>query len=310
MKKYTVGVDVGGTNIKIGLIDPKGSVFHRTRLITKTYGSDKQRLIKVLAEAVLTLISESGISKKQVQGVGIGLPGLINPKDGIVIFLPNIPGWRNVPLKAKLEKCLGLPVYLENDVNLITLGEWGFGAGHGCRNMVGMTLGTGVGAGLILDGKLYRGAGFAAGELGHMPINFKGPKCNCGSFACFETFVGNTRLQKRAEAIFKRKGIALEDVFRLAKSGDAQALRFWQEAGELIGTGLIGMVNLLNPTHIVIGGGVSRSHQFLFPAVRRAIKARAMAVQGNMVRIVRARLGDDAGIIGAQILVNQEQQVK
>ncbi len=310
MKKYTVGVDVGGTNVKFGLIDPSGAVLHRNRLVTKSYGSDKNRLIKALAEGVLGLIAASGISKAQVAGVGIGLPGLVNPKDGLVIFLPNIPGWRNVPLKAKLEKYLGLPVYLENDVNLITLGEWGFGAGRGCCNMIGMTLGTGVGAGLILDGKLYRGEGFAAGELGHMPINFEGPRCNCGSFACFETFVGNGRLQRMAEEKFQRPGIALEDVFQLAKTGNVKALRFWQETGETIGTGLIGAVNLLNPTHIVIGGGVSRSHQFLFPAIRRTIKARAMAVQGRMVKIVRARLGDDAGIIGAQILVNQEQQAK
>ncbi len=310
MKKYTVGVDVGGTNVKIGLIDQKGAVLHRTRLATKSYGSDQQKLISALAEAILTLVSENHISQKQIQGVGIGLPGLVNPQRGLVIFLPNIPGWRNVPLKAKLEKYLGFPVHLENDVNLITLGEWGFGAGRGCRNMVGMTLGTGVGAGLILDGKLYRGEGFAAGELGHMPINFEGLKCNCGSFACFETFVGNAQLQQRAEQLFKREGIALEDVFQLAKSGDSKALRFWEETGELIGTGLVGAVNLLNPTHIVIGGGVSRSHRFLFPAIRRTLKTRAMAVQGKMVRVVRARLGDDAGIIGAQILVNQEQQVQ
>jgi len=303
MKKYVVGVDVGGTNIKLGLVHPSGRVMARSHLPTKPLSSSKTKFIGVLAEAIQRIIIINGLKIEDIAGIGIGLPGLIDYPQGRVRFLPNIPGWKNVPLRVILQKKLNLPVLIDNDVKLITLAEWKFGAGRGVKHLICLTLGTGVGSGLILDNRLYRGAANAAGELGHVPLNEQGPACNCGGFGCFETYVGNQRLFALASRIMHKPNMTTEKMFALANQGDPKALRFWQEAATHIGNGLVGVVNLLNPELIIIGGGVSNNEKFLFPAIRAVIKKRAMSLQGSMVKIKRAKLGDDAGIIGAQVLV-------
>ena len=201
------------------------------------------------------------------------------------------------------QKEFGFPTVIDNDVNVITLGEWKFGAGKGCSDMVCMTLGTGVGSGLILNNSLYRGPGFVAGELGHIPINEKGGACNCGGAGCLETYVGNSILQSKAAKVFKNKNIQLQDVFVLANHGNMCAIQFWKEAASHIGIALVGVVNLLNPRLIVIGGGISNSYKYLNKTILEVIKTRAMKVPAKMVRLSRAKLGDDAGIIGAQVLV-------
>src|SRR3990172_10310328 len=154
MKNLTIGVDVGGTNIKLGLVDSSGKIRDRSFLETKSYSSDKGKLISALADAVLNLLGKYKLTQADVLGAGLGFPGLIDPVRGIVHVLPNIPGWHNVPIKALLEKKTGIPTFIENDVNLITLGEWKFGIGQGCQNLVCITLGTGVGGGLILNNAL------------------------------------------------------------------------------------------------------------------------------------------------------------
>ncbi|HLD88039.1 MAG TPA: ROK family protein [Candidatus Omnitrophota bacterium] len=299
--KYVVGVDVGGTNIKLGIVHPSGQVIARNYFATRPFASSKIRLINALAGAVLDIIARAGLTKKDIAGIGVGLPGLVAA--GVVHFLPNIPGWRNVRLRAILARKTGLPVVVDNDVKLITLAEWKFGAGRGAANMMCITLGTGVGAGLILNNALYRGEGNAAGELGHVPLNELGPDCNCGGWGCFETYVGNRRLTARANRIMNARNMTLERMYVSAKAGNRKALRFWHETARHLGNGLIGAVNLLNPRLIVIGGGVSNNHQFLFPTIKAVIRQRAMATQAAMVNITRAQLGDDAGIIGAQVLV-------
>ena len=305
MKPYTIGVDVGGTNIKLGLVDRSGAIAARAFLDTKSFYGSKKKLTDVIIGAVRDLIEEKRLASKDILGIGLGLPGPIDSKRGIVNFLPNIPGWKNVPLKSIVQKKLHIPTVVDNDVNLITLGEWKFGAGKNYKNLMCMTLGTGVGGGLILNGALYRGEGFVAGELGHMPLNEKGPDCNCGGSACFEYYVGNGYLLKKAAKIFKNKNIQLSDVFFLAKQGNARAIEFWEEAATHIGNALVGVVNLLNLRLIVIGGGVSNNYQFLGKTINAVIRRRAMKVQAKMVKIVRAKLGNDAGIMGARVLVKE-----
>lgn len=295
MKKYIVGIDVGGTNVKLGLVNSAGEIIARSHLPTKTYSRDKKRLIQAIINAVDELLTDMRLSRKNVEGVGIGLPGLIDPIEGVVRYLPNIPGWRNVPLQKIMQEQLGVPVYLENDVNMITLAEWKYGAGQGQDNFICITLGTGVGGGLILNGSLYRGEGFVAGEIGHMPLEDR----------TLEAFVGNAHLQEKAGRIFKNKNIRLEEVFDLAKVGNVRAIEFWDEAGTHIGTTLAGVLNLLNLRLIVIGGGVSANFRFIAPAIKKTIKARAMKVQASMVKVVRTKLLNDAGIVGAQILVKE-----
>ncbi len=304
MKKYVVGVDVGGTNIKLGVVHPDGHVIARNHFATKPFASSKIKLITALAHYIEAILKAQGIPKKNVAGIGIGLPGLIDHDKGIVRFLPNIPGWRNVPLRSILQKKVGLPVPIDNDVKLITLAEWKFGAGRGESNLICITLGTGVGSGLILNNSLYRGEANAAGELGHVPLNEAGPICNCGGQACFEAYVGNRRLYALADSMMKSTGMTTEKMFALANKGNKQALLFWKTAATHIGHGLVGVVNLLNPKLIIIGGGVANNEKYLFKTIQAVIKKRAMHVQGGMVRIKRAKFGDDAGIIGAQVLVN------
>jgi glucokinase len=305
MGKMVVGIDVGGTNIKFGIVDPSGKIVARLSIATKTYLSDKKVLIAAIVGHTQQMLADHGLDKSHIKGVGIGLPGLVDPCKGIVKFLPNIPGWKNVPLKDILRQQMGFSIHLENDVNMITLGEWRFGAGKGCANLLCMTLGTGVGGGLVLNNALYRGEGFAAGEVGHIPINEDGPQCNCGGWACFERYVGNSHLQQKAAGIFRNPQITLEEVTALAKNGDRQALLFWEDVAGRIGKALIGVVNLLNPRRIIIGGGVTNCPYDLFRVVQRTIKERAMGVQSGMVKVVKARLGNMAGIMGAQVLVDE-----
>jgi len=308
MKQYVVGVDVGGTNIKLGVVAPCGQIIVRNSFATKPFASSRTKLIAALGRAIEESIISAGYPKKQIAGVGIGLPGLVDYEKGFVRFLPNIPGWRGVHLKSILQKMVRLPVYVDNDVKMITLAESKFGAGKGVRNLVCMTLGTGVGAGLILNGELYRGQDNAAGELGHVPLNEHGPKCNCGGIGCFETYVGNRALFAMASSMFGKKGMTTLDMFALAKKGNKKALLFWKKAAQHIGNGLVGIVNLLNPRLIIIGGGVSNNERFLFKTITSTIRSRAMSLQGSAFKIKRAKFKDDAGIIGAYVLVTNAQR--
>ena len=308
MKKYVVGVDVGGTNIKLGVVNPSGQVIVRTSFATKPFASSRIKLITALSREIEASIITAGLTKKQIAGVGIGLPGLVDYEKGIVRFLPNIPGWRSVPLRAILQKKIHLPVYVDNDVKVITLAESKFGAGRGVRDLVCMTLGTGVGAGLILNGALYRGKDNAAGELGHVPLNEEGPQCNCGGSGCFETYVGNRALFALASHVMGKPGMTTEQMFALAQKGNKKALHFWKLAAGHIGNGLVGIVNLLNPRLIIIGGGISNNEKFLFKTIAQTIRQRAMSLQGSAFRIKRAKFKDDAGIIGAYVLVTNAQR--
>ncbi|MGE0268869.1 MAG: ROK family protein [Candidatus Omnitrophota bacterium] len=293
MNKYIIGVDVGGTNIKLGIVSPDGKIIARQHFSTKKFSRNKTKLINAIVSTAEGLLLEQKLSKGDIEALGIGLPGLIDPVKGIVSYLPNIPGWRNVPLKKILQDKIGLPVFIDNDVNVITLAEWKYGAGIGYQNFICVTLGTGVGGGLILNNAMYRGEGYVAGEIGHMPLDDR----------TLEGFVGNGVLQEKAGKMFKNKNIRLEEVYDLAKIGNTLAKEFWQEAGAYIGTTLAGVINLLNLRLVIIGGGVSNNFKFLNPAIKDTLQKKCMKVQAGMVKVVRCKLQDDAGIIGAQILV-------
>jgi glucokinase len=307
MNKYVIGVDVGGTNVKLGLISSSGKITARSSFSTKNFSQKPKTLMGAVYDAVLQLLLLQGLSKRDIAGIGIGLPGLVDSDLGVVRVLPNIPGWKDVPLKKVMEKKLGILVRLENDANMITLGEWRYGAGKGFRDLICITLGTGVGGGLILNDTIYRGPGYAAGEIGHMPLSSHGPDCGCGGWGCFERYVGNKALKKDAVKAFG-KDIALEEVYLMARQGKKKALKFWEMVGEKVGNGLIGPINILNPECVIIGGGVSRSLEFMRPAIEKVIERRCMKTQAEMVRVIKARLDDDAGIVGAQVLVRYEKK--
>ncbi|MDP3788811.1 MAG: ROK family protein, partial [Candidatus Omnitrophota bacterium] len=188
MKRYIIGVDIGGTHTKVALLGSGGSILYKADFLTQNY--KRETLIKALSDAVRIILEKKNIKKREILGLGIGLPGLVDFKKGLVFCLTNVPGWTNVPLKKILERNIGVPVFIDNDVKVMAMGELRFGRGKGYKNAICMTLGTGVGGAVIIDGNLYRGASLVAGEIGHIPINEKGPACNCGSSGCLEAYVG------------------------------------------------------------------------------------------------------------------------
>lgn len=317
--RLLLGIDIGGTNIKIALVDKKGRIKAKKIFPTADF-KGRRALIERIAGETKKLLAEYGIVKKDIIGAGVGAPGAVDIRSGTVHYLTNIPDWREVPLGNILKKELGLLTFVDNDVNVMALGELFFGSGIGAKNMLCVTLGTGVGGGLILEGRLYRGSSYAAGEFGHVPINIVGPRCNCGSWACVEAYVGNdyivrdviARIKKGEKTLIKKlvngklSKITPEIISRAARSGDRFAREIWRDVGNKVGTALAGVVNLLNVEKIVIGGGVAEAGRILFDSIKKTITARAMKLPAKTVKIVKAKLRRDAGLIGAAALVLYE----
>ena len=300
-KRVKIGIDLGATKMKMALVDERARIFYRREIATP-FDAKKAELIDSIVDNIREIIIQSGSKKKDILGIGIGVPGPVDSDRGIVRYFPNIKGWKGVPLKAILEKRLGLRVALDNDVNAMTLGEYRFGAGKGAINMISITLGTGVGGGVIIDGKIYRGSTMCAGEIGHIPINEKGPRCNCRGIACLERYIGNRYILDRSKRVLG-KAITLEHIDDLARKGNKKAEGIWEDVGKKLGVALTGVVNLLNPDLIIVGGGISKAGELIMQPLRKEIKKRAMRDQALHVKVVRARLGDNAGIIGASLLV-------
>jgi glucokinase len=304
--KFIISIDLGGTNLKVAVLNTDYKIKDSRFLNTKEL-RNKEELVAAIVEAIGAVKKRNKISNDTVLGVGIGVPGPVDEKKGIVHFFPNIPGWKEVNLKSILEKKLGLPVFLDNDAKLMTLAEHKLGNARDFRNALCLTLGTGVGAGLILNGALFRGSDNAAGEIGHLPINEIGPRCNCGGTACLEAYIGNNKILSQAKTKFRRD-ISLEELSSLAKKGNLKALEVWAEVAKRLGIALSSAVNLLNLEAVVIGGGVSNAGKVLFDKVKETLKYRAMSVQAKRVKIFRAKLGSEAGLIGAAVLVKQEMK--
>jgi glucokinase len=270
---------------------------------TKSF-DNKYNLIRGIINSINSFILSQRLEPSAILGVGIGAPGPVDTLKGIVHFLPNIPGWKEVKLKRILEKETGLAVFIDNDAKLMALAEHAAGAARKYRNVLCLTLGTGVGGGLIINNSLYRGADNAAGEAGHLPLNEKGPLCGCGSRGCLEAYIGNQRIIQDARKLFG-PGITLERVSALARKNNPKAVKLWSQVGSRLGLALSGIVNLLNLDLVVIGGGVSEAGSLLFEVIRQKILRRAMRVQAKRVRIVKAKLGTAAGVIGAGYLVKE-----
>lgn len=313
-----MGIDVGGTNLKFGLVTKNGKIVKR-----KVLPSLAQQGYKIVLGQIVKGIRELSEEAKgyEILGLGIGTPGLVDSVNGIVYDLTNIPGWKNVNLRKILEKEFGLRVFVDNDVNLMALGEWACGRAKGAENIVCLTLGTGVGGGIIINGELYRGKSLTAGEIGHIPINYKGPKCICGNLGCLERYIGNKYIVERArkyiamekKTILKgwiKNGASLtpELIARGAKVGDSVCIKIWEDVAECLASALSGIINFLNPEKIIIGGGVSKAGRVLFEPLRKKVKEKAMGIPGKDVKILTALLGEDAGIIGAAMLVFLKNQ--
>lgn len=315
MKKYRIGVDIGGTNIKIALVDLKGNIVYSNTTPTRAEMGYEFTLNNI-KQAIVDLMKETKSDKTTIEAIGFGFPGQIDYQTGTVRILPNMPGWIDVPVARIMEEEFDIPTRLDNDVRCAALGELNFGAGVGCSNLVCITVGTGIGSGLIINGKLVRGAGNAAGEIGHIKMTLgEGPICGCGDYGCFEAYASGPAIVSMAKEYIsggksaKYKELATEElspyiVAQAALQGDVVAIQIYKKIGEIIGLGLTSVINLLNPEKVIIGGGVADAGDILFNPIKEVIAKRAMPIQAKSVEIVKAQLGNTAGVIGASLLYN------
>lgn len=292
-----VGVcDIGGTQLRVALADRAGNLITRRAMPHLT--RDPDAVISRIANELLSLAQKYGVT---LQGIGASVPGPLDAARGVILFSPNL-GWRDVAFTEALAARMQVPIALDDDANCAALGEqWrdGIAGGNSARDMVYIIVGTGIGSGLILDGKLYRGATGGAGEIGHTTIEPNGPLCSCGNRGCLEVLAAGPALLRRAHDL-GLTCLTTSEVIAQARGGDTKALQMVQEAGRYLGIGLANVVNLLNPELIVIGGGVALdARELLLLTAREEMARHALAASADHVRIELARLGDHAGLIGA-----------
>lgn len=304
MGKAAIGIDFGGTTVKPGVVRDGEIIARLPPIRTQDHAGHDS-----LLDAIRRVIDELRRQHPEVAAVGAGLPGMVDSVNGRVWRLSNVPGWEDIALTALLEDWTGLPAAIDNDANAMAYAEWLYGAGHEGVNVVCVTLGTGVGGGLILDRKLYRGSRLGAGEIGQMTIDPAGASGEYGNFGALEKYVGNAQITERAESLYRAarltksreecSPLALENA---ARAGDPVAQQVWAEVGFNIGITLCDIVWLLNPDRIVIGGGVARAGEYVFAPIRRVIEERTMKIFHEGLTIVPAKLGNDAGMIGSAAL--------
>lgn len=316
MAIVSIGIDIGGTNIRFGVVDEAGNITVRKRAKTEA-GEGFGRILGKLERGISSLSKKVFEGGHTLKGVGIGVPGIISPKEGIVRFSPNLPGWVDAPLRDAVASFTSVPVVIENDANAYALGEATYGAGRGVGSLLCITLGTGVGGGIILDGGIWRGADGMAGEVGHITADPRGPLCQCGNSGCLERYSSATALIERAvQALVKGKKSTLSEMYRhdpssitpealanAAKNGDRLAISMYRDVGKYLGIVSAGIINLLNIDRIIIGGGLAGSWELFIGPLKREIEVRAFTIPARRCEVVQGALGDDAGILGAASLV-------
>ena len=300
-----IGIDFGGTTIKSAVVQ-NGCLLERGEPIDTQHFHTSDSLIAAIVEVIGSLRAVH----PEVAGIGCGLPGFVDSVNGIVHELTNVAGWNEVPLRDLLTARTGLPATVENDAKAMAYGELKHGAARGFRHVICVTLGTGVGAALILDGRLFRGAQLAAGELGHASIDYRGRPGHYGNPGEIEEYVGNQQIAERASGLYRAAGRDIPperctplDLAKAAMNGDATARALWESVGLEIGCALTNAIWLVNPDAIVIGGGIANAGELVFDPIRRTIRKRTLALFHEKLQVLPATLGNDAGIIGNAELV-------
>ncbi|MFC1989105.1 ROK family protein [Chloroflexota bacterium] len=317
-RQPVLAVDLGGTKIIAALISSNGEMVDRDYSLTLAdEGPDS--VIGRIFSAVDRLCSRSNMSPSQLTAISIAAAGVIDMEKGIITKSPNLPGWIDIPLRDMVKDKYRVSIFLINDANAAALGEHRFGAGKGANNLVLLTLGTGIGGGIIINGDLYFGSSGGAGEVGHMAIDVNGPQCNCGHIGCLEMLVSGKAVAKEAVRRVSRgekscliemvegriENITAREVSLAAQQGDYLSSGVIAKAAEYLGAAMVNLVNIFNSEIIVVGGGMSNMGELLLDPVRQIVQERAFKLSAQAVRIVPAQLGEDAGVFGAAALAFQ-----
>ncbi len=313
---YIIGVDLGGTNIVVGAAPADGGAMLavHSEPTHAEEGADAvtARIVRMVEETITVTSEQTGADRSAFSGVGIGAPGPLDRESGVVLITPNL-GWTNFPLRDRVSAGVGLPAALDNDANCATLGEWWIGAARGAQHVLGLTIGTGIGGGLILNGQLYHGASGIAGELGHISIEANGRKCNCGNYGCLEAYASGSAIATRArEALGGGEAsllpalvngdlsrITAQTVYEASAQGDGVARHVVRDTAQFLGVGIASLVNIFNPEVVVIAGGVTQAGDALFEPLRAEVRRRAFAPAVDVCRIVPGELPGTAGVAGA-----------
>ncbi len=312
-QQYFLGIDLGATTVKTGCVSLEGRILSETKVSTEAH-LGPQAVVQQIMKTIDSMVEQFG--NDSFEAIGIGAPGIVN--NGIVKAPPNISAWDEVDLQKEISSRSGKNVIVENDANCAALAEAKFGAGIHHNNFLFVIWGTGVGGGIILDGKIYHGPNGGAGEIGHTTIDFNGPDCNCGNKGCIEAYIGQRYLSQRTKELLQ-KSIVQSKILELvqgefnkiepavislaAEEGDAVAKEMLTEAGTLLGVALSNITNILDLETVIIGGGISAAPQFVYDAVTNSLCARVLKPHRPNIQVLRAKLGNAAGIIGAASLV-------
>ncbi|MDB4908482.1 MAG: hypothetical protein JWO05_3266 [Gemmatimonadetes bacterium] len=316
-QQYIVGVDLGGTNVVAGAMASEGgdTIAVRSIATSAELGAEGvvDRIVGLIEGVVLDTIHKTGASRDDFLGIGIGAPGPLDRERGLVLIAPNL-GWRDFPLRDRISGRLGLPATLDNDANCATVGEWWQGAARGGRNVVGITIGTGIGGGLIFDGRLFHGSSDLAGEIGHTTIELNGRHCKCGNYGCLEAYASGPAIATRAREVLVREEtsslipqmvggqyerITAQTVYDASHQGDAVAQEIVRDTAKYLGAGIANLLNTLNVDVVVVAGGVTAAGDALFVPMRAEIRRRAFRPAVEAARIVAGTLPGTAGVVGA-----------
>ncbi len=302
-----LAIDIGGTKLAVGIVEISGNILARGQVPTLA-AEGPERVLNRLIQLAEDVLAAPRVSSDRIQRIGIGCAGPVDRQAGLILNPPNLPGGVRVSLVERIDKALGRPAVLENDANAAALGEFRYGAGRGASSLVYMTVSTGIGSGIVLDGKIWHGVKDGAGEVGHMTLLPDGPICGCGNRGCLEALASGPSIARRVrEALATGRSSRLRaaeiltavDVVRLAQEKDVIAAEVWDETVRYVGLGVAAMVTILAPERVVIGGGVTQAGDFLFEPLRREVRHRVKLVAVESVPILPAALGADVGILGA-----------
>jgi glucokinase len=314
--RWILGLDLGGTNIVAGTVAEDGSrvVGVRSDATRGDLGADAvvERMARLCGQSLADAEREAGVTRRDVAGVGIGAPGPLDRVAGLVLVAPNL-GWRNYPLRQRLSDALSLPATLDNDANCAVYGEWWMGAARGARVCIGLTIGTGIGGGIILDGRIFHGVSDVAGEMGHTTIDPTGRRCGCGNYGCLEAYASGPAIAARAVEEIEAgaesrlpsyvggdlRQITAQTVYEAARDGDELARDVVRDTAKFLGTGVANLINIFNPDAFVILGGVTQAGDQPFAPLRAEVTRRAFKAGVEACRIVPGTLPGTAGVVGA-----------